>query len=194
MNSWLVIPARLGLLVLAMTIAAACGGASDDAGSAASTGPEGQGKSASEEPRMAPKLDLEDVDGNRLTLADSAGKVRLVDFWATWCPPCVKEMPVFKELHETYGERGLVIVGLSSDESAEIVRDFVRENEIPWANAVVTDEVLVAWKVAGLPQTYIVGPDGTIVKQFTTGAVPKSILVREIEKVLPPVSSSAAGV
>jgi len=141
---------------------------------------------------VAPSFEIDDLDGNVLRLSDSAGNLRLVDFWATWCPPCVEEMPMFKELQETYGPRGLVIVGLSADESIEDVRTFVAEHEIPWANAVAPEELRAEWKVTGLPQTFLVGPDGTIVKRFNAGPIPRRILIAEIEKHLPGAADTGA--
>ncbi len=134
---------------------------------------------------VAPEFRLEDVDGNAVALSDSAGSLRLIDFWATWCPPCVEEMPTFKELHETYADRGLVIVGLSSDEDIEEVREFVAEHGLPWVNAIAPDELREQYRVLGLPQTVLVDAEGRIAKQFNAGIVPKPVLVEWIEKLLP---------
>lgn len=166
-----------GLSVLiTILIATGCGGGADTA----SAGPAPAVESA-----VAPDFDLDDVDGRPVSLSDSAGKVRLVDFWATWCPPCVEEMPMFKELHETYADRGLVIVGLSSDEDVEEVREFVAEHDLPWVNALASDDVRQQYKVLGLPQTVLIDADGRIAKRFNTGVVPKAVLVEWIEKLLP---------
>jgi thiol-disulfide isomerase/thioredoxin len=166
-------------LLVTIAITTACGGGAAPTADPSPTAGEPDGLP------VAPEFRLDDVDGNALTLSDSAGNLRLIDFWATWCPPCVEEMPVFKELHETYAGRGLVIVGLSSDEDVEDVREFVAEHDLPWVNAIAPDELREQYRVLGLPQTVLVDADGRIAKQFNAGVVPKPVLVEWIEKLLP---------
>jgi thiol-disulfide isomerase/thioredoxin len=72
------------------------------------------------------------LDKKDFSTADWKGKVVLVDFWATWCPPCVEGMPKVKKMYEQYHEKGLEIVGVSSDERAAMLRMFVKDNAIPW--------------------------------------------------------------
>jgi thiol-disulfide isomerase/thioredoxin len=72
------------------------------------------------------------VDGKDFTTADWKGKVILVDFWATWCGPCVEEVPRVKQIYEEYHAEGLEVVGVSNDYTASALRGFVASNDLPW--------------------------------------------------------------
>lgn len=72
------------------------------------------------------------LDGREIDLEKLKGKVVLIDFWATWCPPCVAEMPHLKSVYEKYRERGLEIVGLSLDRDRKALEKFVAREKIPW--------------------------------------------------------------
>ncbi len=107
-------------------------------------------------------------EGELKALSDYRGKVVLVNFWATWCPPCIKEMPQFAELQQRYGERGFHVIAISQDmgSSPEIVtgkvRDFYAEHELT-ALPIYVDESGLARKMAGvtgLPVTVIYDREG----------------------------------
>src|SRR5882672_12658466 len=66
--------------------------------------------------KAAPDFELKDVQGKPFRFSDGKGTVRLVDFWATWCAPCREEIPMFKDLHATYGAKGLTLVGIAMDD------------------------------------------------------------------------------
>lgn len=134
---------------------------------------------------MAPDFTLKDLDGRDVRLADSAGRVRLIDFWATWCAPCREEIPMFKELHRTYGPRGLTILAISKDEGgAEVVRPFVDKHGIPYTNLLATDEVDAAFGgVPGLPTTFLVDGQGKIVERLI-GPKPRRVLEEKIRRLL----------
>src|SRR6516225_11436179 len=74
------------------------------------------------------KLDLtfKDVNGKPFALSDYKGKVVLLDFWATWCPPCRKEIPGFIELYNNYRSRGFVVIGVSMDDSTSDIKKFAK--------------------------------------------------------------------
>jgi peroxiredoxin len=74
-----------------------------------------------------PELGLVDLEGKRIDRAALAGKVVVVDFWATWCAPCKQELPVLQRLYERYAKQGLVVVAVSVDKDATNVRKFASE-------------------------------------------------------------------
>jgi thiol-disulfide isomerase/thioredoxin len=79
--------------------------------------------------REHPEFTLKDLSGKNWSFADLRGKVVMVNFWATWCPPCRKEMPDLETLYERFGAKGLVVLGISDEEAAK-VEPFIRERKI----------------------------------------------------------------
>lgn len=77
--------------------------------------------------KRAPDFELKDASGAPVKLSDYAGKVVLLDFWATWCTPCKDSIPWFNELHEKYGPRGFAVLGVSMDESWDVLRPFLEK-------------------------------------------------------------------
>ena len=132
---------------------------------------------------MAPKLDLVDLDGQRFTLADCKGRVVLLDFWATWCGPCMKKIPEMKGLHEKYGPRGLEMVGISLDGNAGDLRSAVASHGILWRQCCDgrkwESDAVKTYHVDGIPSVFVIGRDGRIV--FANNS---SVLEEAIEKAL----------
>ena len=102
------------------------------------------------------------ADGGEFTLSDHEGKVILLNFWATWCGPCVGEMPAFEKLQETYGE-DLVLVAVNSGEDEETVTSFLEENGYTFP-VVLDPEYAVAmlYPIDAIPYTVIIGTDGKV--------------------------------
>jgi thiol-disulfide isomerase/thioredoxin len=92
----------------------------------------------------APEWQLNDVDGNRMKLADFKAKVVILDFWATWCPPCLEEIPGFIALQEKYGDGSLTIIGVSLDKQGpSVVKSFMRRFGMNYP-VVMNDEKIFA--------------------------------------------------
>lgn len=111
----------------------------------------------------APDIGLSDLEGKRVTLADLAGKVVLVDFWASWCKPCREEMPVLEKLHRKYGPDGLVIVGVSVDKELAKAREFVARTKVSFR--VVHDpehQVAGRYAPAKMPTSYLIDKGGVV--------------------------------
>lgn len=104
------------------------------------------------------------LDGDAYTLHDLKGKVVLVNVWATWCPPCVIEMPGFQRVYEDYQQEGFLVLGVSRDEgNADKVRAFLREKGITYPVAMAADTDLGGLaKVTTLPTSYLIDRAGTI--------------------------------
>ncbi len=101
------------------------------------------GKSTTKVPKTAPDFALETLDGRSLTRDRLRGKVVLLDFWATWCPPCRAAIPHLAKLYEACKEKGLVVVGVSLDKDRSAVEDFVKRNRVPYPVAIGTDNPIV---------------------------------------------------
>ncbi len=115
----------------------------------------------------APAFDVETLDGGRVKLADFRGKYVLVDFWATWCVPCIAEIPDLKAVHDRFGKDDrFAMLSLSLDAAKDAPRKFVAEKGLPWKQGFLGE-----WAEGGVPEDYhvesipamfLVGPDGML--------------------------------
>jgi peroxiredoxin len=120
---------------------------------------------ADDQRRNEADFTLTDLSGKAWTLKDLRGKVVLVNFWATWCPPCRKEMPDLETLNQRFGPQGLVILGIS-DEDAATVNPFIAKQGTTYP--ILLDpgrKVNELFQIDGIPKTFIYGRDGKIVAQ-----------------------------
>jgi thiol-disulfide isomerase/thioredoxin len=112
---------------------------------------------------------LKDLNGHDVRLADFKGRPMLVNFWATWCGPCLLETPELVELADQYRDRGLVIVGISTDDTAEQIRPFASTFKVTYPLLVGKDreDVFTAFGLgSGIPMTVFIRPDGSIAERL----------------------------
>ena len=139
-------------------------------------------------PRPAPDCVVEMLDGEDMALEDMKGRVVLVDFWATWCKPCLETMPRLQELHGAYSDRGFDVWGVSIDEEKNRVRKIRRmvgKLEITYPIFVDAKET-PAWyqfKVKAIPSMYLLDGESRIVAQWT-GKIDYEELEKEVLKQL----------
>lgn len=153
--------ARTSILVAAACLAFACSRSGGDAVAA-----EKPSASAAALPRIAPApaWTLKDLDGKPVSFSQFKGKVVVVDFWATWCPPCRAEIPGYIEMVRKHGKDGLVIVGISLDQGGPgVVKPFAAKTGINY-QLVMGDEAVVAafGGVEGIPTTFLIDRAGMI--------------------------------
>lgn len=130
------------------------------------------GLTAIETQQKAPDLKLLDLDDQVVSLADFGGKVVVVNFWATWCPPCRREMPSLERLYQQSKEQGIVVLAVNVAEDLETVFSFMGTIEPQPSFPMLLDSnaaTLDAWQVKGLPTTYIVAPDGRLAYRAVGG-------------------------
>jgi peroxiredoxin len=117
----------------------------------------------------APVWKLKDLDGREVSSEQFKGKVVVVDFWATWCGPCVSEIPGYTALQQKYGKEGLVIVGASVDQKGPAyVKDFAEKNQMGYTLVMADDAVIEAFGgFDAIPTTFLIGRDGRILHKKT---------------------------
>ena len=122
------------------------------------------------EPRVADNSPLEwkasAIDGSQIDLAKLRGKVVLLDFWATRCPPCVAELPNLLATYKKFHDKGFEIIGISSDENKEVLLRFIKARGIPWPQY-LDDYTRISrrWKINGLPTMWLIDKKGVIVNK-----------------------------
>ena len=134
----------------------------------------------------APDWKLKDVNGKTISSADFKGKVVVLDFWATWCPPCRAEIPGFVELQKQYGKDGVAVIGASVDSSDEIaaVKKFAEKFGINYPVGLADQDAVRAFGgVDAIPTTFIIDRDGRIVSRHM-GFTEKADLEKEIKPLL----------
>ena len=157
-----------GAILLAVVVLQGCAGEeTDDPDSASEVAPSGPVR----EGVAAPDFTLTSLDGETMSLSDYAGQPVLVNFWASWCPPCRDEFPALVRAYEAHAADGLEILGVTYNDQPDLARQFVEESEAEWP--ILSDPDHVAWDAfspVGPPTSYFIDADG-VVQRVHIGAV-----------------------
>jgi len=139
----------------------------------------------------APPFRLKSLNGEEVDSSAFQGKVVLLDFWATWCPPCRQEIPHLNELYEKYKGDGLVIIGISLDRGGpDGVKKFLEKSRVEYINVMGNEAIVEAYgnipgmgPIQGIPTTFLIDRKGQICRRFV-GYTDKRVFEEAIKQVL----------
>ena len=136
--------------------------------------------------QKAPEFEAQTIHGEYVSLESLQGNYVLMEFWATWCGPCLPEIPYLKTLQEQYQDRNFKVLGFSLDRDRETLFRFIDEKQMEWPQIFLEDgwegELARKFNVSGIPRMYLLDPDGTIIARDLRGEE----MVSEIEELLGP--------
>lgn len=132
-----------------------------------------------------PSFTLEDVVTGKTVNSESfSGKSLLIVFFATWCPPCIQEIPNLIKMQDEYSDKQFSVVGLSVDQEKDVVQKLVSREEINYPVMMADKAVTRDFDgVYGIPTSFLVNNNGNVVKRYS-GYVPHSVLVRDLEQII----------
>jgi len=134
--------------------------------------------------RPAPDFTLTTFQRNTISLADLRGKPIIINFWASWCPPCRIEAPLIERTWRTYENRGLIFLGVNIQDREEDALNYIREFNITYPNGPdPTGEIAIDYGVSGLPVTFFVSRNGQVVRRWV-GAIERNTLIGSIEEIM----------
>ncbi|MEK7349191.1 MAG: TlpA disulfide reductase family protein [Candidatus Eisenbacteria bacterium] len=173
--------ALAAVLLLVVLAAAGCGGGAKTSSDGTAAAPSGKGEIGTQ----APAFELADLTGQNVSSSAFAGKVVILDFWATWCPPCREEVPHFVQLQSKYRDQGLTVVGLSLDAGgAKDVAPFAEEYNVNYTMLIGADDVAKAFGgINSIPTTFVIDRQGKIVKRLV-GFTPPEVFEATIAPLL----------
>ena len=123
--------------------------------------------------KLVPNFTATDLEGKPISLEDYRGKVVLLDFWAVWCGPCIAEMPNVKKVYDMYKAEGFDIIGISLDTDENKLRDYLKENDIPWRQVFSgkgwQSPIAQQYGIRAIPAPWLLDRDGKLISQEARG-------------------------
>ena len=176
--------AGMGIVILMVSLAvltaAGCMGGSRNFQAGAQSTDSGTARWAGKE---APNFALKDLQGNIVQLSDFRGKPVLINFWASWCPPCKEEMPAIEKAYQKYKDQGWVFLGLDMKEDAATVSKFVKDGKYSWTFLLDSNGTAAnSYLVTGVPETYLIDSKG-LVQDFKIGGMTYSEFDSKLAKI-----------
>ena len=136
--------------------------------------------------KPVPDFSATDLDGNPISLQDYRGKVVLLDFWGVWCGFCINEMPNLKRVYDTYKEQGFDIIGVSLDDEASVLRDYIKENDFQWRQIYSSkrweeDPLAQQFNITGVPSQWLIDTDGKLITHKARGEKLEQLVVEALK-------------
>lgn len=160
------------LILMGAWLLAGCGNKTEEAQLAEETPrtetPTAGAVSVEQVANKTPDFSLMDLDGNHVKLSDYRGKAVILDFWATWCPPCKLAMPHLQEIHANHQQEGIVVLAVSTDQKgATVVKPFIKENGYTFKVLLLNESIFEDFgNIRSIPTTFIIAPNGEITEKF----------------------------
>jgi cytochrome c biogenesis protein CcmG, thiol:disulfide interchange protein DsbE len=119
----------------------------------------------------APDFSIRADNGKIITAKDFGGKLLLLNFWATWCPPCISEVPALNQLQRTLGPDGVVILGVSEDEDPKAYQNFLARFQVSYLTArQPSKDIRLKYGTIQIPETYLIDRNGKVVEKVVSDA------------------------
>jgi peroxiredoxin len=136
--------------------------------------------------KYAPDFRLSNLDGEAVTLSDLTGKPILLNIWATWCGPCVHEMPLIQEIYDTWEDKGLIVLGINSGESINQVKSFMQSNGYTFPVVLdSTQTVTRDYNIRGIPTTFFINRNGLIAEIKVGSFTNTDQIIDSLKKIMP---------
>jgi peroxiredoxin len=118
----------------------------------------------------APEFSIVTDNGKTVTPAEFGGKLLVLNFWATWCPPCVEEMPSLEQFHKTFSPKGVVVLGISVDKDQQVYQQFLKQAGVTFLTARDNGKrINLEYGTVKFPETYIIGSNGKVLSKIIAG-------------------------
>jgi len=153
------------------------------------TGPDQNGPTPAPDPEVgkpAPDFQLKNLEGQFVSLSGFLGQPGLINFWATWCPPCRAEMPYLQQVYEEWSDKGLVMLAIDIQESASTVRQFMESNDLSLPILLDSQaDVAQKYNITNIPTTFFIDKDGIIQQKVVGGFPSKAAIEEELRQIVP---------
>jgi len=135
----------------------------------------------------APDFTITTLEGKQLRLSELRGKVVFLDFWATWCGPCIAEIPKVRQAYEKFAPNGqFEVIGVSLDDSEDTVRSFLKKNKMPWHHTVLgpanKNALAKLYNVTGVPATFLIDREGKVIAKHVGGERLQKIIKKHLKQ------------
>jgi len=150
------------------------------------TAPAGGTQVGNQVGNLAPDFQLQNLDGQTVSLGNLRGKPVLINFWATWCSPCVFEMPYIQEIYEEWSDEGLVVLAINIGGTSSQVKEFLQSHNLSFTVLLDTkQDVARRYNIQYIPTTFFIDKEG-IIQAVKVGAFPnKEAIEGELNKIMP---------